>query len=230
MRSFFLIIAGLLLAIPSLANSEPDPRNRIAFQVEATREVANDWAVARLSVVAEGKDPSAIANVVNRKMAKTLETTKRISEVEPKSGAYTTQPIYNDGRIVRWRARQELRLESGNVDALSKLVGDLQGESVLLSGIDFSVKRETRTALENELIDDALARFRARATRVTKRMGADDWTLVSLSINQSGGAPRMMHMRAESSMMSSSMKSAPPAFEAGTSEIQVHVSGSIELE
>jgi len=231
MRRIPLIATLLLIALPSWAHSEIDARNRASFQVEALREIANDWATARLSVVAEGKDPAAVADSVNRRMASALTVAKRVKGVEPRSGAYVTQPIYNDGRVVRWRARQELRVESGDVDRLAALIGDLQGESVLLSSIDFSVKRETRTRLEDELIEEALAAFRTRAARIAKGMGAKDWSLVSLSVGHSGGQPRMVHMRAESDMMSASMsKAAAPVFEAGTSEVRIQVSGNVELD
>ena len=93
-----------------------------------------------------------------------------------------THPVYDDGRIVRWRAQQELRLESGNVDRLARLIGDLQSDAVLLSSIDFSVRRETREALEDELIEEALAAFRARAGLVAKGMGSKSWSLVELSV------------------------------------------------
>jgi predicted secreted protein len=229
MRRLFLFILVLLGASPVSSHPDIDARNRVSFQVEARREVANDWATARLSILAEGKDLAVVANTVNTQMKAALARAKRTKDVEVRSGAYVTQPVYDHGRIVRWRARQELRVESGDVDRLSKLIGALQGEAVTLSGIDFSVKRETRNALEDELINEALAAFRTRAALIAKGMNAADWSLVGLSIGRSGGQPRMVHMRAESDMMSMS-KSAPPVFEAGTSEVRIQVDGNVELE
>jgi predicted secreted protein len=229
MRRLFILTLVLLGASPALSHSEVDARNRVSFRVEARREVANDWATARFSILAEGKDPAVVANSVNSQMKAALVKAKGTKDVEVRSGAYVTQPVYDNGRVVRWRARQELRLESGEVDRLSKLIGTLQGESVSLSGIDFSVKSETRDALEDELIKEALAAFRARASLIAKGMNAADWSLVGLSVGRSGGEPRMVHMRAEADMMSMS-KSAPPVFEAGTSDIRIQIDGNVELE
>jgi predicted secreted protein len=229
MRRLFILALVLLGASPAWSHSEVDARNRVSFQVEARREVANDWATARFSILAEGKDPAVVANSVNSQMKAALVKAKGTKEVEVRSGAYVTQPVYDNGRVVRWRARQELRLESGDVDRLSKLIGTLQAESVSLSGIDFSVKRETRDALEDELINEALAAFRDRASLIAKGMDASDWSLVGLSVGRSGGEPRMVHMRAEVDMMSMS-KSAPPVFEAGTSDIRIQINGDVELE
>lgn len=225
------ILIGLLIAwaVPGWSHSEIDARNRVSLQVEAMREIPNDWTTARLSVVAEGKDPAALATSVNRQMASALAAAKRTAGVDVESGAYITQPVYDDGRVVRWRASQVLRLESGDVDVLSKLIGELQGDAVILSGIAFSVKPETRRAVEEELIEEALAAFRARATLIAKGMGEKNWSLISLTVGHSGGQPRMAHMRADAAMKSMS-KSAPPAFEAGTSEIRVQASGNVELD
>jgi predicted secreted protein len=224
-------IASLLggVSTPATAHPEVDARNRVSFQVEVTREIANDWVTARLSVAAEGKDPAVVADSVNQQMAAALGIAKKAKNVEVSSGAYTTQPVYDNGRVVRWRAHQELIAESGDVDRISKLIGTLQSDAVQLSSIHFSVKRETRKALEDELITEALAAFRARAALVARGMGAKDWSLVGLSIGHSGGSPRRIQMRAEADMMSMS-KAAAPAFEAGTSEVQVQVSGDVELD
>lgn len=229
MRKLILIALSLAWALPSSSHSEVDARNRVALEAEANREIANDWTTAHVSVVAEGKDPTAISSMVNRQMASAVSTAKHAEGVQAESGAYVTQPIYDDGRVVRWRASQVLRLESGDVDRLAKLIGELQGDSVLLTGIEFSVRPETRSAVAEELVTEALASFRSRATLIAQGMGEKSWSLISLSVGEARGQPRMMHMRAESKVMSMS-DSMPPVFEAGSSQIRVHVSGNVELD
>lgn len=224
-----LIWIGMILAwaLPSVGHDRDDSRNRVSFQVEAEREVANDWATARLVVVSEGKDPAVIASSVNRRMQEAITSAKRMSEVKAESGSYVTLPVYDDGRVVRWRARQELRLESENVDRLTSLIGELQQESLALENVQFSVKRETRVQIEADLIDEGLAAFRKRASLIAAGMGEDDWALVSLTVGHAGSSPRMLRSRSEASVMSTA---AAPAFESGTSRIRVEVSGTIELE
>ncbi|MEO1935263.1 MAG: SIMPL domain-containing protein [Myxococcales bacterium] len=231
-RCRFLVLWAAFTFLPTLSafgHSEADTRNRVSFQVEVMREVANDWVTARLAVVSEGKDPAVVAAAVNRQMASALGIANKSKGVEVGSGAYTTQPVYDAGRIIRWRARQEIRIESENVDRLSKLIGKLQESLVVLSSITFSVQRKTRTDLEEALIEEALEAFRARAVLIAKGMDRQDWSLVSISVGQSGSQPRMVHSRMDTEQMFAS-KASPPAFEAGTSEIRFHVKGSIELD
>lgn len=221
--------AGLLASAPT-AGADPlsDPRNRASFQVVVTREVENDWATARLSAMAEGQDPTRVAAEVNAKMTRALARAKQEKGIEIESGGYMTQPVYDANRIVRWQAWQEIRLESADVDRLSKLIGALQEEQLLLSGIEFSVKRETREKLQDELTLEALGRFRARADLVSKGMGRAGWSLISLAVGQGGGHPHVYAMRAEADM---AMKSAAaPAFEAGKSELSITVDGTVELD
>ena len=222
--------AGLLAGwtAPAAADEAADPRNRASFQVVVTREVENDWATARLSAMAEGQDPARVAADVNERIERALATAKKEKGVEVESGGYVTQPVYDANRIVRWQAWQEIRLESADVDRLSKLIGQLQGAELTLSGIEFSVKRETREALQNELTLEALRAFRARADLITKGMGSAAWSLVAMSVGQGGSQPRFHAMRAEADM--ASMKAAAPAFEAGKSELEITVDGTIELD
>ena len=225
-------IAALLVLLggAGIASAQvmPDPRDRASFQVVVTREVENDWATARLTAMVEGQDPVRVAADVNARMARALAIAKKEKGVEVESGGYTTQPIYDASRIVRWQAWQEIRLESADVDRLSKLIGQLQSEELNLSGIEFSVRRETLEALQNALTLEALAAFRARADLIAKGMGRAGWSLVSMSVGQGGGSPRPYLMRAEADM---AMKSAgAPSFEAGQSEVAITVDGTVELD
>ncbi|MBY0402230.1 SIMPL domain-containing protein [Myxococcota bacterium] len=221
-------VGPLLLAGPAWSDPAPDPRNRASFQIVVTREVENDWATARLSATAEGKDPAQVASEVNARIARALARAKKEKGIEVESGGYTTQPVYDANRIVRWQAWQELRLESADVDRLSKLIGALQEEELQLSGIEFSVKRETRESLQDELTLEALRKFRGRADLVTKGMSAGSWSLIALAVGQGGGQPYYQTMRGGADM---AMKTAAaPVFEAGKSELSITVDGTIELD
>lgn len=219
----------LTALVASAAGAEDEvARDRVGFQVESAREVPNDWAVARLTVLSEGRDASIVADEVNRVMATAVARAKDSPGIEVITGSYSTQPVYNDRRIVRWRAYQELRLQTADVGALSELIGDLQGQGVTLAGIDFSVAKATRRALEDELIAEALVSFQARAQKIASAMGRKAWSLIGLTIGHHGLAPPPFPMRQDRVL--SSMSAAPPTLEGGTSEVRVVVEGTIEIE
>jgi predicted secreted protein len=88
----FVPLLGCALPLASArAESHEASRNRASFQVEATREIANDWVTARLSVVSEGKDPAEVANAFNEAMARATKEATRVSEIEVRSGAFSVR-------------------------------------------------------------------------------------------------------------------------------------------
>lgn len=200
---------------------------RVSFRVESEREVANDWLRASLAVTDEDADPARLADRVNRAMAWALERARAEKGVKVESGGYSTHPVYDDGRIRRWRASQQLWIEGRDFDAATRLLGTLQ-ERLQLQSLRFSVSPERRRELEDALIEEALAAFQARAELVRKKLGASAYEIVQLGIGTSGGAPPprpMMEMRA-----ASMSKVAEPAVEGGTSRLGVGVDATIELD
>jgi predicted secreted protein len=228
--------AALLLALAVWAASAasaqpfaPDPKNRVSFSVERSRDVANDWVTAVIGTSDQDSDAARLANRVNQTIDWALGVAKPTRGVSVKSGGYQTYPAHDEkGKVTRWNASQDLILESSDVDALSALVGKLQSRLVLRS-IAFSVSPETRRETEEALIGDALTAFQERAKRVSSGLGARDYELVSLSLQTpGGGGPVPMMMRAQAESFSAAP--APPRFESGQSTLTARVDATIELE
>jgi predicted secreted protein len=227
-RAALCFALGLVTAAAAAAQPfAPDPKNRVSFAVERTREVANDWITAVVGTSDEDSDAARLADRVNKRMNEALAIAKQAKGVEVKSSGYSTQPVHDkDGKIARWAASQDLYLESSNVEAVSALVGKLQ-EKLLLRSIAFSVSPETRRKTEEVLIGDALNAFQERSKKVAAGLGARDYEIVSVSIQTpGGGGPMPMYARAEMAMD----KVAAPSFESGQSTLQVRVDATIELE
>ena len=86
--------------------------NLVSVSAQAEREVANDTLTAVMAVDSEGSDPVALADGTNRAMRDALKLAQAYRGVKARSLNYQTWPVYDKARIVRWRVRQELRLES----------------------------------------------------------------------------------------------------------------------
>jgi predicted secreted protein len=227
-RTLVAALALVVLATGARAGETPDPMHRVSFQVERSREVTNDWMQAVVGITDEDMDPARLADRINTTMAKALANAKRADGVRVKSGGYSTHPVHEKGKLRRWRASQDLILESADVDAVTKLVGTLQSDLQLRS-IAFSVSPERRRSVEDELVAEVLAAFRARAEIVRKSLAAKAYEIVQISVNTQGGAP----MRSQPMMaMEMDARSAvrAPAVEGGSSRIAVHASGTIEFD
>jgi predicted secreted protein len=221
-------LVGWLGATGALA-AEDRPNRRVGFSVERSREVANDWATAVLSVTHEDPSAAEVAARINRDMSWALDLAKKRSAVRPRSGGYSTLPVHDPkrGSVRHWRGSQELVLESGDTPALTALVGELQ-ERLQVQSLGFSVSPERRRKIEEELVVEALEAFQARADLVRRTFAASGYRLVEVHVGTGGGGPppvrpMMRTMAADAEMM-------PPAVEGGTSEITASASGAIELE
>jgi predicted secreted protein len=227
-----LTVAAALLSCstPRVAVAEDEasePRHRVSFRVESAREVANDWIQAVVGISAEDVDPAALAETVNRAMAWGLDQARAEKRVQAKSGGYNTHPVYEDGKLRRWRASQDLVLEGGDTDAMTALVGTLQSR-LQLQSFQFSVSHATRARVEDELVVEALAAFQARAEVVRKTLGASAWAIDEISVDTGGYQPPIVRGRFEALAMDT-VRTAP-AVEAGNSRLTVSVQGAIALE
>jgi len=224
-----LAVLFLLVASPSAAEREPIPKDQVSFRVEAKRDVPNDWMVATLGVDVEGSEPAALAVRVNQRMAEAVKIAEAAPEIQVSSGAYQTQPVYDRGKIVRWRARQDLVVEGAKLDLVSELVGQLQAQGLALRGVSFSVAPETSERLEEELIVEALSAFRQRAGLIARGVGRRGWNLVQLTIGQPG-LPMPMPMAEMRTMAASTSDEASPAFVSGKSTLRISIDATIEVE
>jgi predicted secreted protein len=222
------LIAAVLLA-PLLASGQAPETlfNLVTLGAQAEREVPNDLLHAVLAAEAEGSDPAPLADNVNRAMQRALATAQGTKGVKSQSGGYQSYPVYDKGRVVRWRVRQELRLESGDFAAASELIGKLQA-SLVVTGLSLSVAPETRRKTENALMGEAYAAFEERARVARDAMKAKGFRVRDVNFSAGGGAVARQDLALARSMAASSPQA--PAIEPGSTRILITVSGTVQLQ
>ncbi|MGD2076116.1 MAG: SIMPL domain-containing protein [Gammaproteobacteria bacterium] len=219
---------SLFALLPAAATAaEEQLRDQVSFSVEADEDVENDRVEATLAVNAEDRDPAQLAETINRAMDWALQRARDEKGIDAQTAGYQTYPVYDERKIVRWRGRQELRLESQEVDRLSRLIGVLQ-ERLQVQSLRFSVSPDRRRAVEEALVEQVLAGFQKRAALIVRSLGAKDYELVTVDIRTGERRPPIP-VRAEAMATTARAAAAPPAMEAGTSRVNVEASGSIRL-
>jgi predicted secreted protein len=140
---------------------------------------------------------------------------------------YNTRPVYANGRrsIIGWIARQSLRLESADQEALSSLLGELQ-QRVAIQSISYELSRSARTAAEDALIAEALGQFNQRAALIARELGRPGYRIVYMNVGTTGGSP--IAYREVRTLGAADV--AAPEIEAGVQTLFVSVNGSVELE
>jgi predicted secreted protein len=224
-RIWAVLCAALLLAGAAAAD-EQVRYNQVRLQTQESEAVSNDTMHVTLTASAEERDAADLAGKINADMAWALDLAKRHDAVKVSTGNYSTWQVRQDNKMKGWQARQDLILESRDTRVLSQLTGLLQ-EKLQVDSMGFSVSAETRTAVENRLIERALQAFKERAGLVGNKLSASGYRIVDLNIGTFAQQPPVAY-RARG-MVASMESDAAVATEGGESDIQVTVSGTIEL-
>ena len=224
-----VMATSLLASLPALAEEAPR-YNQISLRAEVSKEVARDLMVVTLYSEAQNTDPGKLATQITETMNKAVKQAREVKDVKISQGSRNSYPIYDTKgqKITGWRERAELRLESSDFAALSKLTGELLTD-MKMGGMDFAIATPTRKASEDALLKDAVTAFKARAQLATDALGGKGYKIVNLNLN-SNGYPQP-YMRAPMMMKAAAMDSAPvtPEVEAGTSQVSMTADGSIEV-
>jgi len=223
MSRIFMLCA--LLIASGWANAETETYNRVDFQVEAAREVANDLLTATMTVDVQDKQPGRVAQQLNAALNEALKKAAAFKSVKTSSGNQQTYPVYSkNNQIDAWRGHGEIRLEARDFKAAGELIMQLQS-TLQLGGVQFSIAPDTRAQIENDLITEAIKAFQARADAIRSAVGAKSYKTVHFSINHGMSPYRPMPVMREAKF-SSAMSA--PEFAGGDSRMTILISGTIE--
>ncbi len=222
--------AAALISVPAMA--EEARYNQVSVRAEVNKEVSRDLMNVTLYTEAQNTDPAKLAAEVTQTLNKALGQARQVKDITIRQGNRSSYPIYEDKgqKITGWRERAELRLESADFAALSKLTGEMLGD-MKMGGMDFSIAPPTRKASEDELLKEAVTAFRTRAQLITDALGGTGYKVVNLNFNTSGYP--QPYFRAPVMMMKAARPEADgaptPDVEAGTSQVTVTADGTIEV-
>lgn len=231
MKKFLLTLALATVSTvaTTAARAEPPVYDVINLQADARSTVTNDLMQATLFVEMDNKDPVALSADITRTLNQAMKAAQAIRDVKVATGAQSSWPIYDQkNRVIAWRSRAELRLESRDFDAAARAIAQMQN-GMQLGNVAFALAPETADASENALIEKALTAFRARADIMAKGLGAKGWRVMNLNVGSGRDMPPMPYVRAMP--MKAMADEAMPVQEVqgGDSQITVNVNGSIQL-
>ena len=221
---------GAFASLPALA--EGVNYNQVSLRAEASQEVPRDLMIVTLYTEAQNSDSAKLAAEITTTMNNALNQAKQVKEVTLRQGARNSFPIYDNKtqKITGWRERAELRLESTDFAALSKLTGELM-QTLKMGNMQFTVANATRKTSEDALLKDAVNAFKARAQLASDALGGKGYKIVSLNLNSNGYPQPYMRGAMMMKAAAPAMDSAPtPEIEAGTSEVSMSADGVIEVQ
>jgi predicted secreted protein len=224
---------GLLLSVLAALSTqtwareprEDMSRSRVQLEARAFSEVENDTMRAVLFAEMEDPDPAKLAERLNRVAGDALRMLKSASGLRVRTSGYSTYPVSEKAKILRWRSRSEVIVESEDFDKVSAAIARVQG-SLQVGEIVFSVSPSKRSETESALTQTAIKQFLARARLVAESFGGTNYHVADATVvSDSASPPVPMPMMMRKSVSAS--EAAPPPLEAGTSRITVTVTGAI---
>lgn len=222
-----LLAAALILPAFPAAAADAQTYNQLHFNVRRVVQVENDSMRLVVRAQAEHEDPTTAASEVNRVAGTLREIVAGYDGIRLSTRQYQTVPMRDkDARILWWRTYQDVEVTGEDFKAMAELAGKLQRHAQILE-IRFFVSQARRDALEESLTRAAVRDFRARASVLVEEMQARGYKLVNMNIGASQPPPVMSMMRATA--MDATESFVPPSFDAGSSEMEAVVNGSIEL-
>ena len=221
---------------PASATAHDAPESRhdvVSLATESDVEIDNDLMTATLVVQGEAKDAAALAEEINTTTRWALDVLERFGSIEPATRDYRTWPRHDTSesrRLIGWRASRTLELESDDFAAMSEAIAQLQ-ERLQVQGTALAVKRGTRRAATDALIDQALHAFRSRAELIRESLGASGYRILEIDVqsDESVVGPPAMRMRTMA-MESAEANVSEPGVAGGKSRVAVRVSGRVQLE
>lgn len=239
-RDLGLIAAIAVVAAFSSGNTaraaeEPGKPPLLGVSVDVSREVANDEMNVVMRVERQSADLASANRDALERINALLARARGVPGVESSLAGVGSSPVHAQSRtadgktertITGWHVHADASLSSRDIQALSRLIGEL-GEDARILSVGFSVSKETRSRVESELLAEAAQAFNERAAMVAKSLGFQGFEIERVHVG-TAGMPRPYRPVGEAMM---TMKAAAPDFaeSVGESTISANANGQVWL-
>lgn len=222
------------LSLPAQAQNTPPERHILSLNAKAAAELVQDTMRIRLSTDLQGSQAQEVQTRLKQAVDAALAVAKPQAEAEKMeitTGSFRISPRYGkDNKIVGWSGYAQVQLEGTDFARISTTAANMS--SLSLDDIGFGLSNKGRRAAEAKIEAEAVANFRARAQNLSQAFGYKGYRIRDVNIhgNDFGGiqvqsAPRMKLM----AMPVAAEAASPVPAEPGKTEVQVSISGSIEM-
>lgn len=227
-----LALGGLSLGLHAQTSSAgPDATQVVTLSASASQQAPHDWLRVVVRTRQEGAEPMTVQKQLKKTVDEALTRLRaqtKSKQVEVHSGAFGIHPRHNDkGRLVGWQGQAELVIEGRDFAKIGQLAGDVKDMAV--ESAQFSLSREARQQLEAEVQSQAVQRFRERAQQLAKDFGFKDYTLRQVAVGSVDQPVSPMPVAMMARAVMADAAPSPVPLEGGQDEVQITVSGSIQL-
>ncbi len=218
-----------LSATPALADTVASngsgPETVLSLSASADTALPADLLTIHMRAEATGTDAVSVQQTVNQTVSKTLAKIKTVSGITASTGSYNVWERNDPAAANRksWQASQTIALSAHRFDTLLDLVGRLQQDGLLVSGMEYSLSDEARRSVHDRLVADAIARLKADTAVAAKSLGMRVSYIKTIRIDpESGGRPIMLKSMAAAAPVA-------PSGEPAEQRVQLSVEAEVAL-
>jgi predicted secreted protein len=229
----FLVVASLA----SGAHGEtPPPQGVLGLGANASVEVVKDLLAVTFSATREGADANTVQAQLKQALDAALAEAKKAArpgQVDVQTGNFSLYPRYANtpsaGRaptIAGWQGSAELIVEGRDMTAIGQLTGRIT--TMTIARVAHRLSREASQRVEADIVAEAIAAFRAKATSYAKLFGYGDYAVREVSVatsDQQSGPMPVMRMEAKAASMADALSVEP-----GKALVTATVNGTIQMK
>jgi len=229
---YILSILCTLLLIFSLrvqATENSSQNTTVTISTHAEQALINDEAVVRFHVSAKGNQPkdlqrqvNSMSQIISQRLAHEqglhLTTANRFMQAMQHNDRQQHQ------RIDSWQLVQSSLVITSKLAAIPQWLEAIEQAGAHLDSLSLRLSDVHRDRANDQLLQQAISRFRHKATIIARSLGFEAFTIIRLHTIMAPQSPRPIMQRVE--MMS---QPSLTTIDRGLSSLTVNISGTIEL-
>lgn len=212
------------------------PQNVVQLSAAGSVEVEQDLLIMTLSASEDGSSAAAVQKRLQQVVDAALAITRAqatAAGMQVRTSGFSIYPrgSSKDGKIGGWQGRAQLELKGKDFDRITGAAAKVQDMQV--AQVAFGLSKEARAKVEGEAQSLAIQQFQAKAASLAKAFGFASYGVreVAVNSNETGARPYMNGAgMLKGAMAASAADSAPLSVEAGKTQVEVQVSGSVQLK
>ncbi len=231
------ILCFIMPVFPVLASADDKAPNGTILNISATEytQITQDLIIANMHYESEAQNAKEVQTAINNIMSKVLEKSKRFSNAQLSTSQYSVYKYdYQDKKqntlLSKWKGSQSLSITGRDSESIIKLVGELQDLGLAVDSLNYTISDEKRDETRDTLMEKAVSKLLAKATRVAKSLGKTETKVININVDADNTAPIPFYQTTMRVGFSAKSEMPPPIVEPGQSTITMTVSATILIK
>ena len=234
------VAAASVLVVAGLANvahgETAPPQGVLGLSANASVEVAKDLIAVTFSTTREGTDANTVQAQLKQALDAALAEARKAArpgQVDVQTGNFSLYPRYANATsasrapaITGWQGSAEVIVEGRDMAAIGQLTGRIA--TMTIARVAYRLSREASQRVEADIVAEAIAAFRAKATSYAKLFGYGGYAVREVSVATSEPQPGpvpMMRMQAAAASPADALSVEP-----GRAVVTATVNGTIQMK